>query len=93
MTMNADQDFQTFLREWARACIGPADYFIGTRRLQHHMAELRAIELIQLAKEKGFRDNLMETQKAYGSVLAYVRHLMLEADSQIARHGVRMKAP
>jgi hypothetical protein len=40
---------------------------LGSRHLQELRAELRAIELIQLAKEKGFRDNLAETQKAYGA--------------------------
>jgi hypothetical protein len=77
--MGADEDFNTFLREWTKERIGPTDDPLGSRHLQELRAELRAIELIQLAKEKGFRDNLTETQKAYGSVLAYVKHLMREA--------------
>jgi hypothetical protein len=80
--MAADQDFKTFLREWTKERIGPTDESLGTHNLQEPRAELRAIELIQLAKEKGFRDNLTETQKAYGSVLAYVKHLMREADHE-----------
>jgi hypothetical protein len=82
--MDADQDFNTFLREWTKERIGPTDEPLGSRHLQELRAELRAIELIQLAKEKGFRDNLTETQKAYGSVLAYVKHLMREADQEAA---------
>jgi hypothetical protein len=82
--MGADQDFNTFLREWTKERIGPTDESLGSRHLQELRAELRAIELIQLAKEKGFRDNLTETQKAYGSVLAYVKHLMREADQEAA---------
>jgi hypothetical protein len=48
--------------------------------LREFMARARTIDLIQLSKEKGFRDNLMEIQKSYGSVLAYVKLLMREAD-------------
>jgi hypothetical protein len=49
------------------------------------MAKARAIELIQLSKEKGFRDNLTEIRKAYGSVLAYVKHLIRETDFALSR--------
>ena len=82
--MGADQDFKTFLREWTKERIGPTDESLGSCHLQELRAELRTIELIQLAKERGFRDNLTETQKAYGSVLAYVKHLMREADHEAA---------
>jgi hypothetical protein len=43
------------------------------------MAEARALELIQLAMARGFRDELAETQRKYGSVQAYVKHLMIQA--------------
>ena len=85
--MGADQDFNTFLSEWTKERIGPTNDSLGSRHLQELRAELRAIELIQLAKEKGFRDNLTETQKAYGSVLAYVKHLMREADHEAPSSG------
>jgi hypothetical protein len=32
-----------------------------------------------LAKEKGFRDQLTNLAKSYGSVLQYVRHLFFKA--------------
>ena len=85
--MGTDQDFNTFLSEWTKERIGPTNDSLGSRHLQELRAELRAIELIQLAKEKGFRDNLTETQKAYGSVLAYVKHLMREADHEAPSSG------
>jgi hypothetical protein len=85
--MGTDQDFNTFLSEWTKERIGPTNDSLGSRHLQELRAELRAIELIQLAKEKGFGDNLTETQKAYGSVLAYVKHLMREADHEAASIG------
>jgi hypothetical protein len=85
--MGAHQDFDTFLSEWTKERIGPTNDSLGSRHLQELRAELRAIELIQLAKEKGFGDNLTETQKAYGSVLAYVKHLMREADHEAASIG------
>ena len=83
--MGADQDFEAFLREWANERIWSSSDSLGTDALQQLRAELRAIELIQLAKERGFRDNLMETQKAYGSVLEYVKHLMSRADPRASR--------
>jgi hypothetical protein len=63
--MDEDQDFGTFLREWAKERIWPTD-----PSLQHFLAKARAIELIQLAVARGFRDELMETQRKYGSVQA-----------------------
>ena len=83
--MDADQEFEAFLREWTSQRIWPTGDFLGSRDLEEHIAGLRAIELIQLAKERGFRDNLMETQKAYGSVLEYVKHLVRRADPRAAR--------
>jgi hypothetical protein len=78
--MGSDQDFEAFLRDWANERIWSSGDSLGTHALQKLRAELYAIELIQLAKERGFRDNLMKTQKAYGSVLEYVQHLMGQAD-------------
>jgi hypothetical protein len=83
--MGADQDFEAFLREWANERIWSGGDSLGTHALQQLRAELHAIELIQLAKERGFRDNLMETQKAYGSVLEFVKHLMSQADHRRLR--------
>jgi hypothetical protein len=73
--MDEDQDFETFLRGWAKERIWSTHDFL----LQHYMAKQRAIELIQLAMEKGFGDELTETQRKYGSVQAYVKHLMSQA--------------
>jgi hypothetical protein len=73
--MDPDQDFEAFLRQWAAARIVPTE-----DHLREFMAWARTIDLIQLSKEKGFRDNLMEIQKAYGSVLAYVKLLMRVVD-------------
>ena len=73
--MDEDQDFEAFLREWAKERIWPTHDVL----LQDLMAEARALELIQLAMARGFRDELMETQRKYGSVQAYVKHLMIQA--------------
>jgi hypothetical protein len=43
------------------------------------MEERRALELIMLAKEKGFRDQLTSLAKSHGSVLQYVKHLFFKA--------------
>jgi hypothetical protein len=83
--MGSDQDFEAFLRERANDRIWSSGDSLGTHALQKPRAELHAIELIQIAKERGFRDNLMETQKAYGSVLEYVKHLISQADHRAAR--------
>jgi hypothetical protein len=83
--MGSDQDFEAFLREWANERIWSSGDSLGTHALQTLRAELRAVELIQLAKERGFRDNLMETQKAHGSVLDFVKHLMSQADHRRLR--------
>jgi hypothetical protein len=78
--MDEDQDFETFLREWAKERIWPTDDAL----LQHFLAKARAIELIQLAVARGFRDELMEAQGKYGSVQAYVKHLMSQAPGSAA---------
>jgi hypothetical protein len=69
--------FEIWLRAWSSERIGPVAALLDC---QEQVAEVRAVELIQLSREKGFRDNLMEIQKTYGSVLAYVKHLIREAD-------------
>jgi len=73
--MDEDHDFEAFLREWAKERIWPTHDVL----LQDLMAEARALELIRLAMARGFRDELTETQRKYGSVQAYVKHLMREA--------------
>jgi hypothetical protein len=80
--MSADQEFEAFLREWANERIWSGGDSLGTHALQQLRAELHTIELIQLAKERGFRSNLMEIQKAYGSVLEFVKHLITQADHE-----------
>jgi hypothetical protein len=44
------------------------------------MAKRRAAELIQLAKDEGFGEQLEEVVRPYHSVVKYVTHLMWEAD-------------
>jgi hypothetical protein len=82
--MDPDQDFETFLRAWAEERIWSMDDFLDLHD-QRYMAEQRSTELIQLAKENGLGDNLMEIGQRFGSVLAYVKHLMWEADFHAAR--------
>jgi hypothetical protein len=79
-----DPVFETFLRAWTKERIWPTDDFLDGPD-QQYMAERRAIELIQLAKERGFGEKLGETVKPDGSVLAYVKHLMWNANYQAAR--------
>jgi hypothetical protein len=43
------------------------------------MEERRTLELIVLAKEKGFREQLTTLAKSHGSVLQYVKHLFFKA--------------
>ena len=57
--MDEDQDFEEFLREWAKERIWRTHDVL----LQDLMAEARALELIQLAMARGFRDDLMEIQR------------------------------
>jgi hypothetical protein len=90
--MNPDQDFETFLRERAKERVWSMDDFLDLHD-KKHMAEQRATELIELAKERGFGDNLMEIGRRFGSVLAYVKHLMWEADFHAARTVTAMRAP
>jgi hypothetical protein len=77
--MGADQDFQSFLREWTNDRILPTGDFLDPAD-QQYMAERRATELMQLAKESGFADRLMEIVNRYGGGASYVKHLMWEAD-------------
>ena len=54
--MGADQNLEAFLREWTS--IWPLGDFLDDGDRQY-MVERRAIELTQLAKEKGFADSLI----------------------------------
>jgi hypothetical protein len=73
-----EADFEAFLRRWADERIWAVDDFLdeGDRR---YMEERRALELIMLAKEKGFREELTTLAKSHGSVLQYVKHLFFKA--------------
>jgi hypothetical protein len=82
--MGAEQDFQAFLREWTNERIWPMGDLLNDSD-QQYMVERRAIELVQLAKEKGFADSLTKTVTGYGGVTAYVKHLMWEAEFKAAR--------
>jgi hypothetical protein len=75
----SDQDFDAFLRGWAEEHIWPVEDFLDDRD-QKFLAERRAIELIQLAQEKGFSNELAEKVKSYGSVLQYVTNLFWRAN-------------
>ncbi len=77
--MGADQEFDAFLREWTEEYIWPIEDFLDDRD-QKFLAETRAIELIQLAQEKGFSNELAEKVKSYGSVLQYVTNLFWRAN-------------
>jgi hypothetical protein len=82
--VDGDQDFETFLREWTDERIWANGGFLDDRD-QEYMAKRRAVELIEVAKEKGFSDTLMDTVKPYGGVLGYVKHLLWQADFTAAQ--------
>jgi hypothetical protein len=84
MTMGADQDYEAFLHEWTNDRIWPTGDLLNEGD-QQYVVERRAIELIRLAKEKGFADSLAETVGGYGGVTAYVKHLMWDADFKADR--------
>jgi hypothetical protein len=67
------------LREWAEEHIWPVEDFLDDRD-QKYLAERRSIELIQLAQEKGFSNELAEKVKTCGSVLEYVTNLFWRAN-------------
>ena len=73
-----EADFETFLRQWADERIWAVDDFLDDED-RRYMEQRRALELIVLAKEKGFREELTTLAKSYGSVLQYVKHLFLKA--------------
>jgi hypothetical protein len=77
--MDADQQFETFLREWTNERIWPMRDLLDSRDRQY-IVERRATELMQAAKEKGFADNLTKTMAGYGDATAYVNHLFWEAE-------------
>ena len=62
--MGADQDFESFLRDWTNDRILPTGDLLDPAD-QQYMAERRATELMQLAKS-GFADRLMEIVNRYG---------------------------
>jgi hypothetical protein len=82
-----DGDFETFLRRWTDERIWVVDDFLDDDD-QQYMAERRALELIMLAKEKGFREELTNLAKSHGSVLQYVKHLFFKASIE-GRSGAR----
>jgi len=71
-------EFEAFLRRWTDERVWAVDDFLDEND-RRYMEERRALELIMLAKEKGFRDELTDLAKSYGSVLEYVKHLFLRA--------------
>jgi hypothetical protein len=73
-----EEDFETFLRRWADERIWAVDDFLDDED-RRYMEERRTLELIVLAKEKGFRDELTSLAKSHGSVLQYVKHLFFKA--------------
>jgi hypothetical protein len=73
-----DGDFETFLRRWTDERVWAVDDFLDLDD-QQYMAERRALELIVLAKENGFREELTNLAKSHGSVLQYVKHLFFKA--------------
>jgi hypothetical protein len=48
--------FEIWLSAWSSERIGTVAALLDYQE-QEHMAEVRAVELIQLSREKGFRDN------------------------------------
>jgi hypothetical protein len=81
-----EADFEAFLRRWTDERIWAVDDFLDDDD-RRYMEERRALELIVLAKEKGFRDELTKLVKSYGSVLQYVKHLFFKASID-SRSGV-----
>jgi hypothetical protein len=65
--MDADRDFEAFLREWTEQRIWSVDDFLGEAD-QDFLAEKRSIELIALARERGFGEALAAAVKPYGGV-------------------------
>ena len=83
--MDPNPDYETFLREWTTDRIWPTEGFLEPID-QEYMVERRSAELTRLADEKGFTGNLAETVKSCnGSVLAYVKRLMWNADYEASR--------
>jgi hypothetical protein len=79
IAVGADQDFDAFLRKWAEEYIWPVEDFLDNRD-QAYLAERRSIELVQLAQQKGFSNELAAKVKSYGSVLQYVTNLFWRAN-------------
>jgi hypothetical protein len=85
IAVGADQDFDAFMREWAEEYIWPIEDFLDERD-QKYLAERRSIELVQLAQDKGFSNELAEKVKSYGSVLQYVTTLFWRANYDARSH-------
>ncbi len=62
--MDVDRDFAAFLREWTEQRIWSIDDFLGEAD-QDFLAEKRSIELIALARERGFDEALTAAVKPY----------------------------
>jgi hypothetical protein len=76
--VDSNQVFEAFLREWTEQRIWSVDDFLGEAD-QDFLAEKRSIELIALARERGFDEALTAAVKPYGGVLWYVRVLFSTA--------------
>jgi hypothetical protein len=77
--VDAHQDFRTFLAQWTEKRIWRVGDVLSDVD-QQYLAEKRSIELIQLALEKGFSNELTEVAQRYGSVLHYVKGLFSKAN-------------
>jgi hypothetical protein len=82
--MGADQAFETWLSAWTKERVWATRGILEGIDLRY-VAKQRAAELIQLAKDKGFDDELAEIVNPYHSVLKYVTYLMWEADFNAVR--------
>jgi hypothetical protein len=60
--MEADRDFETWLRAWTKEHILPTHGFLKSADL-HYIVKRRAVELMQHAKDSGFNDQLAEVVK------------------------------
>ena len=85
IAVGADQNFDAFLHEWTEVHIWPVEDFLDERD-QKYLAERRSIELVQLAQEKGFSNELAEKVLSYGSVLHYVTTLFWRANYDARSH-------
>jgi hypothetical protein len=73
MLDEGDEAFETWLRAWTKERIWATHGFLEGPDL-HYIAKQRAAELIRLAKDRGFDDQLAEVAKPYHSVQKFVVH-------------------